>query len=440
MAHRSHSGASCARAGPLLAVTAGLLLAMLAACGAPAAEPSPSPVGPTPTVTVPIEMPIVISLAGSFDDQTLTLLGEQVTAFEAVNPEIRVELVDAKGDAEERRRAFAGYLAEGDASRDIYLLEGTWLAGFAAEGWLLPLDEYLQAEELSRDHFLPPAAQASTVGGRLVALPWTADAGLLYYRQDLIDAVPGTWSELAVTAAQVAGPEGTPYGFVWQGAAYETLTCVTLEFVWAYGGQVLDAGGQAAFDSPEARAALQQMVELVRSGLAPSEVTSYREAEALDAFAQGEAAMMRNWFYAWDRLNAPGAPLAGLVAIAPLPASCLGGQSLALSASSPNPTQAFRFMAFLAGHEQQVQLGREGSQPPARASAYRDEDLLEERPILRSFHDAVALAQTRPQSSVYPAISEAIYAQVHALLRGEQDAGAAAVAVQAQIEAVLSEP
>jgi multiple sugar transport system substrate-binding protein len=424
----------------LLALVASVLIAMLASCGTPTAEPSPSPTGPTPTVTVPFEMPVVISLVGSFDEPILAVLAGQIATFEAANPDIRVELVDASADEEERREEFAGYLAQGDSSLDIYLVDGPWLAGFAAEGWLRPLDDYLQAETLARDLFLPATVQSSIIDGRLLALPWSADAGLLYYRRDLIDTGPRTWQDLATTAAQVRGPAGTPYGFVWQGAAYETLTCNTLEFVWARGGQVLDAEGQPVFDSPETRAALQEMAQLVRKGLTPTEVADYREEAALEAFAQGKAAMMRHWFYAWDRLNAPGAPLTGKVAIVPLPVACLGGRSLALSASSLYPAQAFRFMAFLAGHEQQVQLGREGSQPPSRVTVYKDEELLEERPILRSFYEAALLARPRPQSPIYPAISEAIYTEVHALLQDEQDAAAAAAAVQARIEALLDEP
>jgi multiple sugar transport system substrate-binding protein len=422
---------------PLLVTLAALLTG---GCGGPTPAPSPSPSGPMPTVTVPIEMPVVVSLYGFFDDQTLALLDAQIAIFEAANPDVRVELVAERDDPERRRQAFARYLAQGDTGRDIYLINNYWLAGLAAEGWLLPLDDYLQAEGLAPGIFMPPAARASTLDGRLIALPWTVDAGLLFYRQDLIDEVPRTWPELAHTAGRLAGAQGTPYGFVWQAAAYETLTCNTLEFVWAYGGQVLDAAGQTAFDTPQAQAALQQMAALVATGATPPEVVSYREAAALEAFERGEAAMMRNWFYAWDRLNVPGAPLAGRVAIAPLPAACLGGQSLALSASSLYPAQAFRFMAFLVGHEQQAQLGRQGIQPPALETVYRDEALLEDRPALRSFYDAVAVARPRPLSPLYPAISEAIYTQVNALLRGQQDAAAAAAAVQNQIEALLHGP
>jgi multiple sugar transport system substrate-binding protein len=94
-------------------------------------------------------------------------------------------------------------------------------------------------------------------------------------------------------------------------------------------------------------------------------------------------------------------------------------------------------MAFLAGHEQQVQLGHEGVQPPARATVYRDEELLQARPALRDFYAAVSLARPRPSSPAYPAISEAIYTEVNALLRGEQDAVATAAAVQARLEATL---
>ena len=413
---------------------------MLAACGAPEAGPSPSPPGPTPTVTVPIEMPTVVSLVGALDGQTLAVLDSQIAAFEAANPDVRIEVVDARRDATRRRQEFAGHLGQGDTSLDIYLVDSAWLAEFSANDWLLPLDGYLQAQALARDDFLPPALEANTVGNHLLALPWTLDAGLLYYRQDLIDEPPRTWPDLAATAARVVGPEGTPYGFAWQGAAYESLTCNTLEFVWAYGGQVLDSAGAAAFDSPETRAALQQMADLALGGLAPPDVATYEETATLAAFAEGETAMMRNWFYAWDRLDAPGAALAGRVAIAPLPASCLGGLSLALSASSLHPDQAFRFMAFLMGHDQQIELGRKGGQPPARVTAYGDQALLAERPALRPFHEAVTGAQPRPQSPAYAAISEAIYTQVNALLRGEQDAATAASTVQAEIEAALAQP
>ena len=79
----------------------------------------------------------------------------------------------------------------------------------------------------------------------------------------------------------------------------------------------------------------------------------------------------------------------------------------------------------------------QGVQPPARATVYHDEALLQARPVLRSFYDAVSTARPRPQSSVYPAISEAIYTEVNALLRGKQNAAATATAIQAQIQAAL---
>jgi multiple sugar transport system substrate-binding protein len=216
LGHVLHRAASRAMAALPATLIASVLTALLVvACGAPTSGPSPSPAGPRPTVTVPIDMPVVISLVGAFDEQTLALLDSQIATFEETNPDIRVEVVAAEDDIAERRQEYAGYLAQGDSSRDIYLLDSAWLAKFAAEGWLLPLDDYLEAEGLTPGLFLPPTVQASTVGGRLMALPWTADAGLLYYRQDLVDEVPRTWPELATAAARLTGPAGTPYGFVW---------------------------------------------------------------------------------------------------------------------------------------------------------------------------------------------------------------------------------
>jgi ABC-type glycerol-3-phosphate transport system substrate-binding protein len=393
-------------------------------------------------VTVPFEMPVVVTLAGYFDDQTLALLDDLVARFEAANPDILVEVITAERDASARREAWAGYLAAGDSSRDIYVISSHWLAELAAGDGLLALDSYLPAPGLARDDLLAAAIEAATIDGRLMALPWTVDGGLLYYRRDLLvrhgHQPPATWPALAGMARDVlAAQPDLPQGYVWQGAAYEGLTCNTLEFVWAFGGTVLDEEGEAAFDNPETRAALAEMQHLLDGGISPPEVAGYREAASLGAFQNGQTLFMRNWSYAWDRLNASGAPLAGQVGIAPLPASCLGGQSLALSASSLHPAQAFRFMAYLAGHEQQARLALDGVQPPARATVYGDEAVLAEDPALADIYSALATARPRPRSARYGAISQVLYTQVNAMLRGEQDPAATAASIQAGLEEVL---
>ncbi|MGD8397859.1 MAG: extracellular solute-binding protein [Anaerolineae bacterium] len=416
-------------------------LMLLAACGPASPTPPPASPGPTPSVTVPFEMPVVIAIYGRFDDQTLAVLDRQIATFEAENSDVFVEVAEAKRDEDARRAEMADALARGDSSLDLYVVPTTWVAALAAGGGLAPLASQLAAHGVDVASFFPASAEAATHDGELVAMPWTTDGGFLYYRRDLLDeygvAPPATWPALAETVARVAGPASLDAGFVWQGAAYEGLTCNTLELVWAEGGAVLGPEEAVVWDTPETVAGLAQMEAFIAEGVSPPEVATWREAAALEAFGAGDALFMRNWAYAWDRLNEPGSPVAGKIGMAPLSASCLGGQVIALSQASLYPEQAARFLAFLAAHEQQVELALEGVQPPARMAVYTDDEVLVQQPILADVYRGLQVTRPRPASPHYPALSAAIYTQVNDMLRGEAEPAETAAAIQAEIETIV---
>jgi multiple sugar transport system substrate-binding protein len=385
-------------------------------------------------------MPITIALAGPFSDQVLNVLDQQINAFEAENPDIRVAVLRTPRGEARRREAFAEELRTGgDTSADIYALDPHWLPEFYAEGWLVPLDDYVERYGLKMEDFFPPAAEASSLDGRLVALPFLLDGGLLYFRQDLLSRygyeAPLDWRQLQEAALAIKEGEGLPAGLVWQGAPYESLTCNALEYIWAYGGQVLDVRGSPIFDTVETRAGLQQMVDLVESGASPPTVASYTERETLDDFQAGNAALMRHWASVWPYLEGSESLPVDQIGIAPLPASCLGGLQLALSTHSLYPEQASRFMAFLVSPAQQVQLALGANQLPALNTVYQDARLLAEKPTLARLRDALDPARQRPRSPVYAQISEAIYTEVNTMLLGTQDAAATAANIQRRLEA-----
>jgi ABC-type glycerol-3-phosphate transport system substrate-binding protein len=424
-----------------LLILALLLGGGLAACAStPSAQPSLPP-GPTPSVTVPVDLPVVVSMAARLTADELAVLDALIAAFEQANPDILVEIVRVPGNSREQRDRVAQWLRDSESGIDVYVVDDSWLAELAADGLLLPLDAYVAAAGLSADSFLPSTIQANTFGGKLLALPWTADGGLLYYRRDLLekenDQPPTTWPELQQQALKIQKREGLPYGYVWQGAAYESLTHNTLEFIRGFGGQVLDEAGNAAFDNPQTRAALAQMNDLVASGVSPADVSTYTEERALATFENGEAIFMRGWSSAWRQLAAPDFPLAGRVGLAPLPASSLSERGLVLSRHSLYPEQAFRWMAFLTAYEQQVEWASQTGQPPALTAAYADAGLLAAEPAFEVMGEALAAATPRPQVVPYPALSEAIYSEVNHMLAGELDDAATAARIQSRLEEIL---
>jgi ABC-type glycerol-3-phosphate transport system substrate-binding protein len=95
-------------------------------------------------------------------------------------------------------------------------------------------------------------------------------------------------------------------------------------------------------------------------------------------------------------------------------------------------------MAFLLAYEQQAQLALEGVQPPALRSIYEDGDLLATEPTLQALYAALSVTRPRPQSAHYAELSEIIYSEVNAMLRGEQDAATTAAQVQRRLERLLA--
>ena len=147
----------------------------------------------------------------------------------------------------------------------------------------------------------------NTVRGKLVAMPWFGDFGILYYRKDLLtkygySGPPKTWAQLGAMAQKIQDGEraNNPnfYGFVYQGNAYEGLTCDALEWLASSGGGQFIDGGKVTINNPRAAAILNLQRSWVGK-ITPRGVTTYQEGESEKAFTAGNAAFMRNWPYAY---------------------------------------------------------------------------------------------------------------------------------------------
>ena len=200
----------------------------------------------------------------------------------------------------------------------------------------------------------------NTVQGHLVAMPWFANAGLLFYRTDLLQkyklAVPETWDALTVAARTVqdgerAAGNKSMWGYVFQGRAYERLTCNALQWVASYGGgSIVEPDGKISINNPSAAHALETAARWTGS-IAPTAVLNYAEVESRGVFQAGNALFMRNWPYAWALALAQGTDsvIRDKVGAAVLPmgtgpaarhGATLGGESLAVSRYSRHSAEA----------------------------------------------------------------------------------------------------
>ncbi|GEO14442.1 ABC transporter substrate-binding protein [Microvirga aerophila] len=342
-----------------------------------------------------------------------------------------VKIVSTPNSATERLALYQQLLAAGASDVDVFQIDVVWTGLLGSH-----LQDLTAKVQGAIDDHLPTMVETSRVGGKLMAMPWFADAGLLYYRQDLLDKykrpVPQTWSDLTETARLVQEGErkegrGDFWGFVWQGRAYEGLTTNAVEWVSSYnGGAIVDEKGEITIDNPKAAEALKAAAGWVGT-ITPEGVLNYTEEESRGVFQAGNALFMRNWPYAWALAQGADSTIKDKVGIAPLPkggqdgrhAGTLGGQLLAVSKYSKNTDTAADLVMYLTGPEEQKRRGIQGSFNPTIVSLYGDNDIARANPFIGDLVDVFTNAVARPATVTgdnYNKVSTEFFNTVHQVL------------------------
>jgi multiple sugar transport system substrate-binding protein len=302
-----------------------------------------------------------------------------------------------------------------------------WVPEFARAGWLTDLSDLLGPGE--EKAFFPGPIQAVTLSGRSYAIPWYIDAGVLYYRKDLLRKygfpVPMTWAELVATAQKITRKEPDLYGFIWQGKQYEGLVCNALEYIWSNGGDVFE-DGQPVLNSTRNAEALRFMRDLiVKYRITPELVTTAIEEPTRHLFGSGKALFMRNWPYAWNIFEKKGSAVRGKVGVAPLPsfpgnqtASTLGGWQLGVNRFTKHPEAAKKLVRFLTSPASQKALALSVGYKPTRKALYKDPDLLRHQPFMASLYTVFLQARPRPVTPYYMMISQVLQPEFSAVLAG----------------------
>ncbi len=359
-----------------------------------------------------------------------TAVTELIKQFEAENPDIRIreELLPASTD--EQHQFYVMNLAAGADDVDVIDMDVIWVPEFARAGWLAELTPHIPKEELAPLN--ASALRADWLDGKLWGVPWFVDAGVLYFRRDLLEkygfAPPRTYEELAQQARHILNGEADPRlaGFVWQGMQYEGLVCAALEFIRGNGGDVLDDQGHPALTRPETVAALHFMYGLIRdAGITPPLVTTLNEEAARFMFQSGRAIFMRNWPYAWRLLNREDSPVAGRVGLTMVPhftggrsAPTLGGWHLGINARSPHKSEAVRFIRFMIRYASQRQVLLDVGVLAAHMELYRDPEIRAQMEILEHLLPSLEATEPRPVTPYYLMISQILQPELSAVVAG----------------------
>lgn len=357
-----------------------------------------------------------------------------------VCPNIKVNLTSRPESTTDTLAQYQQFFEAQSPDLDLFMVDVVW-PGLISEH-LVDLNEYLP--EGSTDRFYAALINAYTLQGRLVALPWFGDSGMLYYRTDLLEKysleVPQTWDELGAAAKTIqegerAAGNANFWGFVYQGKAYEGLTCDALEWqVSVGGGTIINGDGVIEVNNDATIGILDKMASWV-GDIVPPDVVTYGEEEARSVWQAGNAAFMRNWPYAYNLGQAEDSVIKDKFSVGPIPggeagmsAATLGGWGLAVSKYSAHPEAAAALANWLTEFDALKEYIAARGVPPVLPALYEDADLQASQPILAYTGDVLTFASARPSlisGTQYAAVSEAYYTAVNNVLSGNTDAATA---------------
>jgi len=344
---------------------------------------------------------------------------EQLIAdFETRHPGIKVVREIGPHSSTEFHDLVTQKLRNRDPEMDVFFMDVIWPGEFAAAGWALPLDEFFSAAQ--QKEFLSAPIEANRYRGRIYGVPLFVDAGMLYFRKDLLAkyrlAPPRTWPELVDQAKLILAQERDPYltGYSAQFKQYEGLICNMMEFIMSNGASLWDEPNlKSTLDGDQAKQAVRFVRDQIIRAISHRGVLAYQEPESLALFTQGKALFHRNWPYAWEVANDPKqSKIAGQVSMMPLPSfpghksvATLGGWQMGISRFSRNPQLAWQFVEYMTSREAQKQIALATGRGPARAALYHDTEVLAKHPHFSARYETFTLAAPRPRTPVYLPLS-----------------------------------
>jgi multiple sugar transport system substrate-binding protein len=372
--------------------------------------------------------------------------------YQQRNPNVRAEVEVGGATSEQQQQYLNTVLSSRDSTLDVVLIDVIRPAQWAAQQWAEPLDQYLGAErDAIMARYLPAYREANIVGGRVIALPYFADAQFLYYRRDLLQKYnlqpPTTWEQLISHAQTVMRGENAPNlsGFQTAGATIEGTVCTYLVPLWGAGGQLMDNNGRLSVDSAQSRRSFQLWTDMRSANVTPPNLAEIVTDRIRINFQGGNLLFAMQWGYAWNRFQNDGdSQVKDRVAVVPLPgfqggqpATCIGGWQVAVSAFSRNKAAAVSLVRFLSSPEVSRMQAILASHLPVFPEVYSDPEVLRANPWFAQALPVVRTARARPVSANYNQVSDIIRTNVNAFLAGQRNADQAIADMNQRLQRAL---
>jgi multiple sugar transport system substrate-binding protein len=349
-----------------------------------------------------------------------------IEKWNAAHPNEKVSMIELPEAADAQRSGFVTNLQAKSDKYDVLGIDVVWTAEFAKSGWLVELDQ----GQFPTAQMLKPAVDTGMFEGKLWAVPYDTNGGLLFYRKDILDKAgkkpPTTFEELKALCPLAR--QNNMDCYAGQFFKYEGLTVNFAEAVQAAGGEIMtDNGTKVALGAPAVQG-LGVLADGFKQGEIPKQAITYKEQESQRAFVSGKLMFLRNWpyVYALAAKDEPANKVRGKFGVAPLPgitgpgSSSLGGLNFAVSAYSKKQKTAIEFVKFATNQENAKEMVLLTGNAPAWTDLYNDPELVEKYAHLPILLEGLQQAKPRPVTPYYQEVTSAIQEDAYAALQGQK--------------------
>ncbi|TDB92738.1 ABC transporter substrate-binding protein [Actinomadura sp. 7K534] len=370
-------------------------------------------------------------------------LQKQVDAWNSDHPQEQVRVIELPDEPNDQRQQMIQNATTKSDAYSVLNLDVVWTAEFAANRWLVELPK----DKVDLSAMLPATIKTGQYRDRLYAVPSTSDAGMLYYREDLLEKAgiadpPKTYQEMWDACDKVQRlPEGEDADcYFTEVNKTESMTISAVEAITAAGGSIIGPDGKPALTTPQARQGLEFLVDAKKTRM-PKEAVTLDTEGGRRYFQSGKLVFQRQWPYQYALANEDdgSSKVAGEFAVAPLPGpdgpgvANLGGHNLAISAFAANKATSLDFINYLTGADAQRANLLATSQAPTIAALYDDPEMVKKFPYLPVLKKAIETAEPRPVAVKYGDVTAAIQGEMYDAVTGKKSAEQALNDLQAKL-------
>ena len=350
-----------------------------------------------------------------------------VDKFNQQHSDIKFKIIEAPSDSNQVEDLYTASFLLGNSPYDVVYMDIVWTPKFAAAGWLRDLSDRLSPEDAAE--YLDGDIAGGMYQDKLYRLPFRSDAGMLYYRQDLLTQAgyepPETFEQLIDISQDLQQQGLVDWGYVWQGKQYEGLAAMFVEILQGNGAFWVDPDTlEVGLDRPEAIAAVEFLQKAIATQVSPPGVTTYAEEETRRLFQNGKAAFLRNWPYVYSL--AADSAIAGKYNIKPMvhavgenSGATLGGWGLGIATSTKHPDAAWKVIEFLSSENSQREFILQTGFVPSRTTLFNDPEIVAKYSYYPKLLEVVKSSALRPPISQYAQASDILQRYLSAAITGK---------------------